>query len=107
MAKELWQRSATELGAAYGKGECTPVEVLEAILQRIETVNAKLNALVTLDVAGARGAAESSAKRWQAGSAFGPMDGVPISVKDNIMVRGLRSTWGSKLYAGFVPPVVL
>jgi aspartyl-tRNA(Asn)/glutamyl-tRNA(Gln) amidotransferase subunit A len=105
MAKELWQRSGAELGAAYRKGECTPVDVLEAILHRIERVNAKINALVTLDAAGARGSAESSAKRWQMWRALGPMDGVPISVKDNITVAGLRSTWGSKLYEGFVPQV--
>jgi aspartyl-tRNA(Asn)/glutamyl-tRNA(Gln) amidotransferase subunit A len=103
MAKELWQRSGVELGAAYAGGECTPVDLLEAVLERIERVNPRINAFVTLDFAGARHSAEASAKRWQTGTALGPLDGVPISVKDNITVRGLRSTWGSTLYADFVP----
>jgi aspartyl-tRNA(Asn)/glutamyl-tRNA(Gln) amidotransferase subunit A len=103
MAKELWQRSGVELGAAYASGECTPVDVLEAVLQRIERVNSVINAFVTLDSAGARQSAEASAKRWQTGTESGPLDGAPISVKDNITVGGLRSTWGSKLYSDFVP----
>jgi aspartyl-tRNA(Asn)/glutamyl-tRNA(Gln) amidotransferase subunit A len=103
MGKELWQRSGVELGAAYASGEYTPVDVLEAVLQRIERVNPIINAFVTLDSAGARQSAEASAKRWQTGTASGPLDGAPISVKDNIIVGGLRSTWGSKLYSDFVP----
>src|SRR6266481_1461134 len=103
MAKELWQRSGVELGAAYASGEYTPVDVLEAVLQRIERVNPIINAFVSLDSAGARQSAEASAKRWQTGTASGPLDGAPISVKDNIIVGGLRSTWGSKLYSDFVP----
>jgi aspartyl-tRNA(Asn)/glutamyl-tRNA(Gln) amidotransferase subunit A len=103
MAKELWQLSASELGDGYSTGEFTPVEVFESVFSRIEKVNPSINAFVTVDKAGARDSAEQSAKRWQTGTAFGPFDGVPISVKDNIPVRGLRSTWGSKLYADYVP----
>jgi aspartyl-tRNA(Asn)/glutamyl-tRNA(Gln) amidotransferase subunit A len=105
MAKELWQRSAIELGDAYGKGECTPVDVLDAVLRRIERINPVINAFVTLDSSGARRLAEASAMRWRGGTALGPLDGVPISVKDNIPVQGVRSTWGSKLYENFVPGV--
>ena len=105
MAKELWQRSAPELSDAYGKGECTPVDVLVAVTRRIERINPVINAFVTLDSSGARQAAEASTKRWQTGTALGPLDGVPISVKDNIPVRGLRATWGSRLYENFVPRV--
>ncbi|MBV9273611.1 MAG: amidase [Verrucomicrobia bacterium] len=105
MATELWRRSGAELSAAYDRRECTPVDVLESVWQRIQNVNPEINAFVTLDSAGAQRSAEASAKRWQSGNAIGPLDGVPISVKDNIAVRGLRSTWGSRLYENFVPPV--
>jgi aspartyl-tRNA(Asn)/glutamyl-tRNA(Gln) amidotransferase subunit A len=103
MEKELWQRSGVELTMAYRSGECTPVDVVETVLQRIERINSKLNAFVTLDPAGARQAAEESAKRWQNKSTAGLLDGVPISIKDSLKVGGLRSTWGSRLYADFVP----
>jgi aspartyl-tRNA(Asn)/glutamyl-tRNA(Gln) amidotransferase subunit A len=101
----LWQRSATELATAYRQGTTTPEEVLEATLARIDAVNPRINAIITLDVAGARAAAQASARRWRAGEGLGPLDGVPSTVKDNIFVRGLRATWGSTLYRDFVPDV--
>jgi aspartyl-tRNA(Asn)/glutamyl-tRNA(Gln) amidotransferase subunit A len=99
----LWQLSATELAAAYREGRVTPEVVLTATLGRIEAVNPRINAIVTLDAAGARAAASASAARWQAGKALGPLDGVPVTIKDNILVRGVRTTWGSRLYADYVP----
>ena len=105
MEKELWQLPASDLGNGYSTGELTPVDVFESIFSRIEKVNPSINAFVTIDEEGARRSAEESARRWQTGSALGPLDGVPISVKDNIPVRGLRSTWGSKLYSEYVPEI--
>ncbi len=104
MSTELWQKSASDLSSGYARGEWSPVEVTEAILGRIDEVNSLVNAIVTLDMEGARVAAKLSEKRWKEGSALSPLDGVPITVKDNITVRGLRSTWGSKLYADYIPP---
>src|ERR1700757_4004298 len=105
MAKELWQLPASALGAGYSAGEFAPVDVFESVFRRIEKVNPSVNAFVTIDEQGARRSAEESTKRWQTGTALGPLDGVPISVKDNIPVRGLRSTWGSKLYSEYVPEI--
>jgi aspartyl-tRNA(Asn)/glutamyl-tRNA(Gln) amidotransferase subunit A len=105
MAKELWRLPASDLGNSYSTGEFTPVDVFESVFSRIEKVNPSINAFVTIDERGARRSAEESAKRWQTGSALGPLDGVPISVKDNIPVRGLRSTWGSNLYSDYVPEI--
>ena len=105
MPTDLWQKSASDLTRGYAKGEWSPLEVVNAVLKRAEKVNPLINAIVTLDVEGARAAAKASEARWRRGAALGPFDGVPISVKDNIPVRGLRTTWGSKLYADFVPMV--
>jgi len=105
MQTELWQCSATELAAKYQSGECSPVEVLESVLQRIGKVNPRINAIVTLDIDGARAQAKASEVRWQQAASFGLFDGVPITVKDNILVQGLRATWGSKLFADLVPSV--
>ena len=101
--QQLWQLSATDLAAAYGVGATTPDAVLEATLQRLAEVNPRINAVVTLNLDGARGAAQDSTRRWRDGQALGPLDGVPMTVKDNILVRGLRATWGSRLYADHVP----
>src|SRR6201993_981852 len=105
MEKELWQLPGSDLGNGYSTGEFTPVDVFESVFSRIEKVNPRINAFVTIDGQGARRSAEESARRWQTGSALGPLDGLPISVKDNIPVRGLRSTWGSKLYSDYVPEI--
>jgi aspartyl-tRNA(Asn)/glutamyl-tRNA(Gln) amidotransferase subunit A len=103
MTTELWQKSATELSNGYARGDWSPVEIIDAVFDRIEEVNPLINAIVTLDLDGARTAAKASENRWKEGKAIGPLDGVPITVKDNIPVLGLRTTWGSRLYADFVP----
>lgn len=105
MRTELWQCSATDLAAKFQSDECSPIEVLESVLQRIDKVNPRINAIVTLDIDGARTQAKASGARWQRSEPLGPFDGVPITVKDNILVQGLRATWGSKLFADFVPSI--
>ena len=100
---ELWQQPAVEIVERYNRGECSPVEVLNSVLDRIEKINPLINAIITLDVEGARAAARESEIRWRDRKALSPLDGVPITVKDNIPVRGMRATWGSKLYADFLP----
>ena len=96
---ELWRLPAAELSDGYQRARFDPVDVLDAVLARIDTVNERLNAIVTLDVDGARAQARASAARWREGAALSPLDGVPISIKDNLHVQGLRTTWGSRLYA--------
>jgi len=105
LANDLSRLSATDLGEGYAYRSFSPVEVVESVLARIAQANGRLNAIVTLDPAGARTAAAASEKRWREGNARGPLDGVPLTVKDNLNVRGLRTTWGSRLYADFVPAV--
>ncbi len=99
----LWSLSAADLARAYAARELSPPEVLDAVLDRCDAVNPKINAIVTLDREGAREAARASERRWRAGTARGPLDGVPLTVKDNIPVRGLPTTWGSRVLADYVP----
>ena len=105
LASDLSRLSAADLAEGYACGSFSPVEVVESLLARIAQVNGSLNAIVTLDPEGARAAARASEKRWREGNACGPLDGVPLTVKDNLNVRGMRTTWGSRLYADFVPAV--
>lgn len=81
--------SAVDLVARYRDRSLSPVEVTEAVLQRIEAWEPKLNALWALDPAAARAAAADSARRWAEGAPLGPVDGVPVTVKDNIATKGV------------------
>jgi aspartyl-tRNA(Asn)/glutamyl-tRNA(Gln) amidotransferase subunit A len=100
--RPLWSLSARELSAAYADG-LLPLDVIQSTLSRIRDLNPKLNAIVTLDEAGALRAAEASGGRWKEGRPASPLDGVPLTIKDNVLVAGMRATWGSLLYRDFVP----
>jgi aspartyl-tRNA(Asn)/glutamyl-tRNA(Gln) amidotransferase subunit A len=99
---EPWRLSAAQLTAGYAKQLFTPLDALQACLTRTEVCEPSLNAFVALDREGARRAAASSAARWDTGRPLGPLDGVPVSVKDNMHVAGLPTSWGSRLLQGFV-----
>ncbi len=100
--RDAWTLTVAELAAAYATGAVTPEGALQSVLSRIEVVNPELNAVVTIDLAGARDAATASGARWRAGRPLGPLDGIPLTVKDNLFVAGLRATWGSVLFADFI-----
>ncbi|MDA9521926.1 hypothetical protein XI06_16815 [Bradyrhizobium sp. CCBAU 11434] len=97
----LWAMSACEFARAFADG-LSPRAVIEATLSHIAATNPRVNAIVTLDASGALAAADASAKRWRDGRPASALDGVPVTVKDNILAAGLRATWGSKLYRDFV-----
>jgi aspartyl-tRNA(Asn)/glutamyl-tRNA(Gln) amidotransferase subunit A len=96
--------SAEALAGLFARGALSPVEALAAVAARIARLNPTLNALIAQDAAGARAAAAASAARWRAGTPLSPLDGVPISVKDNIAQAGLPCAWGSPLFRDTVPP---
>lgn len=100
---ELWRISATELGRMLRAGELSPVELLDATLRRIERLNPAINAIIATDETGARAAAKDSENRLRSGQSRGPLEGVPLTAKDNILVKGMPATWGSKVFADFVP----
>ncbi|MFE0753475.1 amidase [Inquilinus sp. NPDC058860] len=87
--------SAVDLVARYRDRSLSPVEVTEAVLQRIEAWEPKLQALWALDPAGARAAASASAARWAEGRPLGPVDGVPVTIKENIATKGVAVPVGT------------
>lgn len=103
LTEPAWRLSATALAAGYAQRGPDPVDVLQAVLARLDSVQPRLRALVAMDDAGARAAAQASAMRWAQGAPLSPLDGVPLTVKDNIPVAGLPCQWGSHLYAGWRP----
>ncbi|MCE3553597.1 amidase [Pseudonocardia sp. RS11V-5] len=86
--------TARELLAGYRAGALCPVEVVDDVLARIETDEPRLHATYALDPDGARAAAAESAARWRGGEAR-PLDGVPITLKDNIATRGVPTPVGT------------
>ncbi|MDB5857181.1 MAG: hypothetical protein JWQ76_870 [Ramlibacter sp.] len=98
-----WQLSATTLAAEFRSGLLRPTQALESVLARTEAVNPKLNVFAQLDIAGATEAARAADARFAAGAPLGPFDGVPVSIKDNITVKGLRCAWGSEVFRDFIP----
>lgn len=100
---EPWRLGAAELVDAYAAGTLTPEAVLDAVIERSAAINPRINAVIALDVEGARATAVASTARWRAGQPLGPMDGVPLTIKDNILVKDLPATWGSRLFQDFVP----
>ena len=99
---DAWQWSASELAAAFGRGDADPSDHLEMLLRRIGALNPALNAVIALNH-GAGGAAADSSARLRDGRARSVLEGIPVLVKDNIPVAGLPCTWGSRVFRGYVP----
>jgi len=95
MNKPLWQLTAMQLAGGFRDASFTPTEALQACMARSEEVNPRLNAMVALDLEGATHAAGQSTARWRAGRALGALDGVPVTIKDNLQVRGLPTHWAA------------
>jgi aspartyl-tRNA(Asn)/glutamyl-tRNA(Gln) amidotransferase subunit A len=89
--------SATDLIALYRAKALSPVEATKAVLARIERHNGAVNAWCHLDAEGALASARASEARWQARAPQGLLDGVPVGVKDNILVAGMPARFGSRL----------
>src|SRR5260370_35461231 len=102
-ADDVVWRSAVECAALIRRKELSPVELTEAVLARIDAVNPRLNAfcLVAHDVA--RRLAREAEIAVMKGEPLGLLHGVPVSVKDVLFTRGMRTTGGSLPYPALIP----
>lgn len=104
MADEtLTRKSACELAALIASRAVSPVEVLDQHLSVIARVNPALNAIVTLAADQARDAALQAEAAVMRGEALGALHGLPVGIKDIVHTAGIRTTYGSPLFADFVP----
>jgi aspartyl-tRNA(Asn)/glutamyl-tRNA(Gln) amidotransferase subunit A len=99
MNQELTTLSLTEASRLVEKREVSPVELTEACLARIDSVEPSINAFITVFGEQARGAAKAAEEEIASGNRRGPLHGVPVAVKDLFDVAGVKTTAGSKVLA--------
>ncbi len=102
MSDEIFYIDATELARRIRERELSPVEVVQAHLDRIEALNPTLNALIAFPEGVIDRAREAEAAVMR-GEIWGPLHGVPFTVKDCVDTAGVRTTRGSRLYENHVP----
>ncbi|MDE2844906.1 MAG: amidase [Chloroflexota bacterium] len=100
---EIPYLSAMELGEAIQAREISPLEAVDSYLARIEEVGDKLNAYITVCGEQAREEARQAGDEIARGQHRGPLHGVPVGIKDQIYVRGVKNSDGSKIREDFVP----
>ncbi len=103
MTSELAYWTIAEAAAQLRGGKLSPVELTQAALLRIEKLNPQLNAFITITVERALRDAKVAERELRRRQYRGLLHGIPITLKDNIWTRGLRTTAGSKILKDFVP----
>jgi aspartyl-tRNA(Asn)/glutamyl-tRNA(Gln) amidotransferase subunit A len=93
---EVHRLSAAQLASAFAGRQLSPVEVARQALARIERREARINAMYRIDGEGALAAARASEARWRAGRPLSALDGVPVTLKENIATRGDPSPIGTR-----------
>ncbi|PYM11918.1 MAG: amidase [Candidatus Rokuibacteriota bacterium] len=104
-AVDLCYTSATTLAAMIRAKSVSPVELTRAVLERIEQLNPRLNAVCTSTADIALDAARAAEQRGMRGERLGPLDGIPFTIKDLAFTRGVRTMSGSHIFADRVPDV--
>ena len=94
---------AATLLRLYRARKVSPLEVVRAVLARIDALNPHLNAYVTVVREPALAAAKKATAALGRKAALGPLHGVPVSLKDLTPTKGIRTTWGSKIFEHHVP----
>lgn len=104
-AEELCFTPATEVAEMIRQRKLSPIEVTEAVLARIEEHDSKIHAFITVDTEGARASALRAEAAVSKGEPLGRLHGVPVSIKDLEVTKGLRTTFGTKFFEDNVPAV--
>jgi len=104
MSRDLCFTPATELARLYRARKASPLEVMRAVLERLDRINPLVNAVVTLDrEAAVRQARRATAALTRRTATVGPLHGIPVGIKDVTPTKGMRTTFGSKLFEDHVP----
>lgn len=107
----IWKMTATELLEGFSGGTFSPLETMQSVLDRADEVNPSINALFDQRHEESMAAARESEARWQAGQPVGPLDGVPVLIKDSVAEagrpywRGTKARMGNPFATEDSPPV--
>lgn len=104
MSTEIIEMTAAQIAAKIKRREVSAREVTNAFLSRIEAADKDVRAFITVTPEVARAQADEADRKLAAGGELGPLEGVPVAVKDNLCTRGVETTCASKILRGFVPP---
>jgi len=102
-SEEICWMNASDLATAIRAKRLSPVDVVRSLLERIEAINPKINAYVTLTADSAMAAAKEAEDTVLRGGQMGPLHGVPVAFKDTNFTKGVRTTMGSRLMENYVP----
>lgn len=103
MTRAGYELTIAQMTQGFAAGSLSPVDVMQSVLERAEAVNPAINALIFIEPEAALAAAHDAEARWSRGLSKGPLDGVPVSVKDSIAVAGRPMYRGSKAHEGSPP----
>ncbi len=101
---DLADLSIANAGSGLRSGQFTARDLADATITRAAITESHLHAYLTLDQDKVRAAAQTADEAFDAGNDHGPLQGIPIALKDNMSTRGMETTAGSKILAGYVPP---
>src|SRR6266568_4242343 len=101
--RDLCFTPAGELARLYRAHKVSPLDVMQVLLERIDLVNPRVNAIVTLDRDAALWQARRATAALKRGATLGPLHGIPVGIKDVTATKGIRTTYGSKLFEQHVP----
>lgn len=102
---ELAWTPAWKLRELIGSKTLSPVELMSDHLSRVERLQPVIHPFITIDAEGAMASAHAAEDAVMRGDELGPLHGIPISIKDLLITKGLRTTYGSRLFEDFIPDV--
>jgi aspartyl-tRNA(Asn)/glutamyl-tRNA(Gln) amidotransferase subunit A len=104
-SSEFLSKPVTEVAPLVRSGQVSPVELVRDTLERINSLEPKLNAYITVMAEQAMREANAAERSIQSGRYLGPYHGIPVGVKDLLMTQGVLTTGGSGVFADFVPDI--
>jgi aspartyl-tRNA(Asn)/glutamyl-tRNA(Gln) amidotransferase subunit A len=102
VAPEYW--SVADVKRRIVDGEITAAALVEPAIERVASLDGELGSFLVLDATGARAAAAEIDRKRAAGEPLGPLAGVTVTLKDNLVTAGVATTAGSRILAGWIPP---